>query len=94
MFPTIPVLSGIVQVLPSIVSAVKLVEKVLGGGRGEEKRGLVVELVKLVILSIEGIKDQDIVDEDAFAENVGYIVDGVVGVLNLLGILKGRDTEV
>ena len=74
--------------LPAVFDAVKLVEKLFGGGKGSEKRGVAVEIVKLVILAAEGLSGKDLVENEAFAAAVGQIVDGVVAALNATNAFK------
>jgi hypothetical protein len=69
-------------IIPLVIEAVKAAEKLFGSKKGELKKEYVVNLVKVAILSVEGISQKDIVDENLFSEGVGDIVDGVVKVLN------------
>lgn len=80
-------------VLPAALEAIKLVEKLFGGGKGEDKKGFVVSLVRTLILSAEGIKGEDIVDEDKVAEGAGKVVDGLVDILNATGVFGNDDAE-
>ena len=59
-----------------------------GGVKGDEKRTKATELVLALLTAYEGLKDSDEFDEEALAENIGCIIDGVVGVLNEAGVLK------
>jgi len=73
-------------IIPLVIEAVKAAEKLFGSKKGELKKEYVVNLAKVAILSVEGISQKDIVDEELFSEGVGEgvgsIVDGVVKVLN------------
>lgn len=72
-------------VLPIAFEAVRLVEKLFGKGKGEEKRSAAVEIVKIAVVAAEGITKKDLVDNDKFAQGIGMIVDGIVLVLNATG---------
>ena len=74
--------------LPAVFDAVKLVEKLFGGEKGEVKRGVAIEVVKLVILAAEGVSGKDLVENEAFAAAVGQIVDSVVAALNATNAFK------
>lgn len=74
--------------LPIAIDAVRLVEKLFGGGNGDTKRSAAVEIVKIAVVAAEGITKKDLVDNDKFAEGVGKIVDGIVLVLNSTGQFK------
>lgn len=87
-FPVVAVLAALPVILPAIVSVVQTVENLFGGGAGAEKKDLTVKLVLELLEAYEGVTDSDIVDEEALADNIGSIVDGVVGVLNEAGVLK------
>jgi hypothetical protein len=78
-------LAALPTILPVAFEAVKLAEKIFGRGKGSSKKSLAVDVVKMVLKSYEGIKGEDIVDEDALSEGVGNIVDGIVKVLNATG---------
>lgn len=75
-------------VLPLIPSVVRLVEKLIGGGKGDEKKALAVEILKVLIPVVEKVSGKDLVDDKDFAEAVGDLIDGVVGALNAVGALK------
>lgn len=82
-------MGSLIDLLPKIVSwvpiVVGLVEKVLpGGGRGAEKRGVAVELLKWAIVLVEGVSHKDLVNNDLFAVAVGQVIDGVVAAQNAI----------
>lgn len=81
--------------LPLVIEAVKLAEALFSGsGTGAEKRGYVVKLVKTAILAAEVVAENDIVDEDLFSDGVGFVVDGVVAILNSTKKFGGGDPVV
>jgi hypothetical protein len=82
MIGVFALLKHLPTIIPLVIEAVKLAEKIFGGKKGEIKKEYVVNLVKVAILSIEGFSQKDIVDETLFAEGVGSVVDGVVKILN------------
>jgi hypothetical protein len=71
-----------------IPAVVRLVEKLIGGGKGDEKKALAVEILKVLIPVVEKASGRDLVDDKDFAEAVGDLIDGVVGALNAIGALK------
>lgn len=75
-------------VLPTALEIIKLVEKIFGDDAGEEKRAIVVQVVRAAIVAAEDIKGSDIVDEGAFSEGIGSVVDGLVKILNATGVFK------
>jgi len=75
-------LPKIISIVPSVVS---LVERLFPGEkRGAEKRVVAVEILKWVIVFVEGASNKDLVENEAFAVAVGQIIDGVVGALNAI----------
>jgi len=76
------------KVLPLVPTVVKIVERMFGGGKGPEKRGVSVEILLALIMGIEGITGKDLVEDAKFAEALGYIVDSVVAALNTSGAFR------
>jgi len=78
-------LPTIIKVVPGIVNAV---ESLLPGkGKGAEKKSAVVLIVREVLKGVELFKGE-FIDEDAVAEAIGQIIDGVVALQNLTGVFK------
>lgn len=75
-------------ILPMIPAVVKLVEKLLGGGKGNEKKELATEILKVLIPVIEKATGKDLVDDKDFAEAIGEVIDGVVGAMNATGAFR------
>ena len=75
-------------ILPIVPAVVKLVEKLLGGGKGAEKKDMAVQVLKVLIPLVEQVSGKDLVDDKDFAEAIGSVIDGVVGALNAAGALK------
>ena len=75
-------------ILPIVPAVVKLVEKLLGGGKGAEKKDMAVQVLRVLIPLVEQISGKDLVDDKDFAEAIGDVIDGVVGVMNAAGVLK------
>lgn len=77
-------------ILPIILQAINLVEKIFGSGHGEEKLEAVVSLVMVAIMAYEGISEKDIVDNALFEEGVRDFVNGIVKILNSTNQLGGE----
>ena len=86
--PVAAILAALPIVLPAVVSVVQAVEGLFGGGQGDAKRDLAVKMVLEMLEAYEGVTDKDIVDEIALTDQLGTVIDGVVGVLNEAGVLK------
>lgn len=72
-------------VLPAVIDAVRLIEKLFGSGGGSEKRSAVVDIAKIVIRGTEYFSKKDLVDDEKFAGGIGKVVDGIVDMLNATG---------
>jgi len=71
---------AIIQQIPSIVG---LVESLIPGrGKGEFKKGFVTKIVLLAVKGIEGLKHEDLVNDQAFAEGVSEVIEGAVKAIN------------
>lgn len=79
-------LGTIISVASNIPQIISLVERIAslfkGSVSGPDKKAVVMALVKDSIMAAEGITDKDIVDEQAFVEGLGEVVDGTVKMLN------------
>lgn len=87
-FPVVAVLAALPIIMPAVVSVVQTVEGLFGGGKGDKKKDVVLQILLDLIGAYEGLKDEDIVDEEALVTALGKIVDGVVDALNEAGVLK------
>ncbi len=78
-------------ILPIIIEAIKLVEKIFGSGQGPAKLAAVVSLVKVAVFAVEGITEKDIVDDELFSEGIEELVSGIVKILNSTGKFGGDE---
>lgn len=82
----------IAKILPLALQVIPFIERLIGSGKGDEKRSAAIMLIVPVIQAIEAASGKEIVDEEAVADAVGKLVDALVAVMNLFGILNGEDT--
>jgi hypothetical protein len=65
--------------LPTIVSGV---ENLFGGRSGSDKRDAALSFVQAALTTAEALATHQIVDEAAFRDGLGMVIDGTVKCLN------------
>lgn len=80
----VKILTILTQIPPLIVA----VERILGSGRGAEKKSAVIDMIRQSVMTAENITAKDIVDNALFDRSIEQLVEGTFGVLKATGKFK------
>lgn len=76
-------ITGVIAILQQVPAIVHLVEGLIPGhGKGSEKKGLATGLILMAVKAVEGLKHEDLVNDQDFADGLSAMIDGSVKVYN------------
>jgi len=82
-----------ITLLPVLLEAVTTVERLIGGGRGDDKKALALDLTGQTIRLIEGATSRDVLDDPAVVDCVSRVIDAVVAAQRVIATVAAQKEE-
>jgi hypothetical protein len=76
--------TGALKLLPLIVSAVSLIERMAGAKSGKEKQDEAIAMVGEFVPLVEGTIGRDVVNESSVQDAIRKVIDAVVALQNVV----------
>lgn len=85
--------STLTRIIPLAIGIIGAVEKMIGAGKGEEKKQAYLEGIMVALGVVEGAVSKDLVDDAKFRGLLGDVADAVVAVNNFIRDHKAKQAE-
>jgi hypothetical protein len=75
-------ISGVIKIIPMIVTAVEAVERLFKGKTGSDKKEAALDIIKPAIEAIESLAGKELMQEEEFRKLISEFMDTYVAIQN------------